>query len=67
MRHCQQTIGSQYFKTPRETVRSFVNLLSLIEQYPHKGWQDFIEHICIHEDINPGDSEDADDLVNFKL
>lgn len=70
MIHCQQTIGSAYFKTPRETVRGFVNLLSMLDQYPDKQWKDFIEQISINDDVDPSSVDgagDSDGLVNFKL
>lgn len=68
MDHCNKTIGSAYFKTPRETVRAFVNLLSMLEQYPDKSWRDFISQISIQEDAqNVGDGDATDDLESFRL
>ena len=70
MAHCRKRIGAAYFQTPRETIRSFVNLLSMLEQYPNKRWNDFIEKIEIQEDRPPefGDADGAAaDLANFKL
>jgi len=72
MHHCNQTIGSAYFKTPRETVRGFVNLLSMLDQYPDKTWKDFIENITIANDAEPNyhdviDDNTSSDLVDFKL
>lgn len=60
MQHCNQTIGAAYFKTPRETVRGFVNLLSMLDQYPDKSWRDFIDNLTIAEDVEP-DYADIDD------
>lgn len=66
MDHCQKTIGSAYFKTPRETIRGFVDLLSMLDQYPDKSWTDFIDQIQI--DADPGDdTADSDDLKSFTL
>lgn len=68
MDHCNKTIGSAYFKTPRETVRAFVNLLSMLEQYPDKSWRDFINQISIQEDVQSvGDGDATDDLESFRL
>ena len=69
MAHCQNNIGAAYFKTPRETVRGFVNLLSMLEQYPDKKWQDFINHISIEEENGkPGDVNDqSNELTSFTL
>tara|TARA_B100000446_G_scaffold121823_1_gene113793 strand:- start:2973 stop:4304 length:1332 start_codon:yes stop_codon:yes gene_type:complete len=77
MQHCNQTIGAAYFKTPRETVRGFVNLLSMLDQYPDKSWRDFVNAMQIAEDHEPDypEGEDAetssfgtsDELKNFTL
>lgn len=68
MEHCNKTIGSAYFKTPRETVRAYVNLLSMLEQYPEKSWQDFISQISLQEDAdNAGAGDAPDDLESFRL
>ena len=34
MTHCNKTIGATYYKTPRETIRSFTQLLFLLEKHP---------------------------------
>lgn len=61
MAHCNQTIGSAYFKTPRETVRGFVNLLSMLDQYPEKTWRDFVGTMTIAADKEPDYAEIVDD------
>lgn len=77
MTHCSHRIGEAYFRTPRNTVTAFVNLLSVLEQNPGVEWSDLIEKVEVAED--PGEDmseveEDAGsqspgegDLVNFKL
>ncbi len=72
MNHCNKTLGAAYFKTPRETIRSFVQLLSMLEQYPDKTWQDFVEQIQIKPDTEMRDnieqvSKSDDDLNSFKM
>ncbi|MDB6035323.1 MAG: hypothetical protein JWM16_5661 [Verrucomicrobiales bacterium] len=42
-----QTLGAEFFKTPREVVRSFIGLLNLLEQNPGKQWQDLVAQIPI--------------------
>jgi len=77
MAHCSDRIGEAYFRTPRNTVTAFVNLLSILEQNPGVQWSDLIEKIEVPEDRDE-DLEDADeevgaqssgddDLVSFKL
>ncbi len=65
MGHCFNTIGAAYFKTPRETIRAFVHLLSMLEQYPEKHWKNFIEQIHIEQDIEKSkkDSNEKDDIA----
>jgi len=50
--HCSRKIGDAYFRTPRNTVTAFVNMLSLLEQNPGTGWRDLIGMV----DIAPPDS-----------
>ena len=37
MTHCSGRIGDAYFRTPRNTVTAFVNMLSVLEQNPGRG------------------------------
>lgn len=69
MSHCNEKIGSAYFKTPRETVRSFVNLLSMIEQYPDKSWEDFIGDVEVRAEPHSGKDDQGNSvgLSNFTL
>jgi hypothetical protein len=39
MEHCSRTLGATYFQTPREVVRGFVSLLSVLEQNPGTDWR----------------------------
>ena len=77
MAHCSDRIGEAYFRTPRNTVTAFVNLLSILEQNPGVEWGDLIKRIEVAEDRGE-DLEDVDeevgaqssgndDLVSFKL
>lgn len=74
-----ETLGADFFRTPRDVIRSFVGLLNLIEQNPGKSWSDILgldgilskpsapmsaeEEIAINPDGVPED----DDLASFKL
>ncbi len=72
MAHCSERIGDAYFRTPRNTVKEFVNLLSVLEQNPDTEWQSLIGSIEPEDDVDPEagqvteDGED-DDLATFKL
>jgi hypothetical protein len=74
MKHCKETIGEAYFRTPRNTIKSFVNMLSVLEQKPDLEWQQFIGSVEIEKDIGPNltdlDDEyidDDDELSSFQL
>ena len=53
MEHCSKKIGDAYFRTPRNTITSFVNLLSVLEQNRQATWEDILGTVDIKPDINP--------------
>ena len=74
MAHCSKRIGDAYFRTPRNTVKAFVNLLSVLEQNPGADWRKLVGHVDVRVDrgagaAGAGDSgDDADDeLATFRL
>ena len=72
MAHCAERIGDAYFRTPRNTVKAFVNLLSVLEQNPEVGWQDLIGSVDVAtdsgDDMQDIHDDPADDgLASFKL
>ena len=72
MAHCSGRIGDAYFRTPRNTVKEFVNMLSVLDQNPGTQWQALIGSVNPEEDIDldgNGMVEEGDDdgLVSFKL
>ncbi|SDW85633.1 ATP-binding protein [Lysobacter enzymogenes] len=70
MEHCANRIGDSFFRTPRTTITSFINLLAVLEQNPGTDWQSLIGEVTVEAD-HGGDSDlpvDADDeLASFKL
>ena len=48
--HCSKKIGDSYFRTPRTTIKSFLDMLSLLEQYPQYKWSDILESVNIEKD-----------------
>jgi hypothetical protein len=58
MTHCSKKIGDAYFRTPRNTVTAFVNLLSVLEQNPGAKWQALVDAADIST-ARPDDSEPA--------
>ena len=72
MTHCSSRIGDAYFRTPRNTVTAFVNLLSVLEQNPDANWRELIGSVDVAEDggDDMSDSTDGsadDELASFRL
>ncbi|MBL7009547.1 MAG: ATP-binding protein [Planctomycetes bacterium] len=78
MDHCHQRIGEAYFRTPRNTIKSFVQLLAVLDQNPGTSWQELVGDLRVDDDRNPDfeplpeDAEDGagvgdDDLASFQL
>ena len=53
MAHCTRVVGEAYFRTPRSTVRSFVNLLAVLEQNPGADWRELVGEVEIEEERDP--------------
>lgn len=53
LRHCSQNIGEAYFRTPRNTIKAFVDLLSVLEQNPEIKWQSLISNIKLDNEVDP--------------
>ena len=74
MRHCAERIGEAYFRTPRNTIRSFVQFLAVIEQNPGTNWRNLIAAVEVAPDAGAAEDEageaetgDDDGLANLKL
>jgi hypothetical protein len=73
MTHCSKRIGEAYFRTPRNTVRSFVQLLSVLEQNPGADWASMVGGVEVAKDDGaaldkaPATGGDFDDLASLKL
>lgn len=79
MEHCQKRIGEQYFRTPRNTIKAFADLLAVLEQNPTVSWQELLGRVELRDESNPdleplddrGGSpdggDDRDGLATFKL
>ena len=49
MERCSNQVGEKYFKNPRETVREFVNFISILEQNPELEWQELIDDLNVQD------------------
>jgi len=53
MQHCRTRVGDAYFRTPRTTIREFLNLLAVLEQNPGQHWQSLLGKIELAPESNP--------------
>jgi len=79
MAHCLTKIGESYFRTPRNTIKAFLDMLSVLEQNHGVSWTEFLDRVEVAPDTNPdlvpleGDVPSPtinggnDDLVTFRL
>lgn len=78
LQHCSQTIGDAYFRTPRNTIKAFLDMLAVLEQNPSMQWSQLVQSIAIEED-HPSNTDEifvdegagkttkSDGLADFKL
>ncbi|MBF0263033.1 MAG: ATP-binding protein [Magnetococcales bacterium] len=68
--HCARRLGDAYFRTPRSTIRAFIDLLATLEQNPGVAWSSLLDTVELAPDLGgeidqPGG--DDDELVSFRL
>lgn len=70
MEHCANRIGDSFFRTPRTTITSFIDLLAILEQNPGTDWKSLIGELRVEADEG-GKSDLAvdpeDELASFRL
>jgi len=71
LRHCSEKIGDAYFRTPRNTIKAFVDILAILDQNDNLKWNDMISLIELHEervsDMPDVQSPMNDGLADFSL
>jgi len=74
MARCEARVGEAYFRTPRNTIKAFLDLLAVLEQNPGADWRDLVGRVEVEPD--PGEAATAggegsgaggDDLAGFRL
>ena len=66
MDHCNRRVGEAYFRTPRNTIKAFVQFLSVLEQNPGTDWRELLGGVA----PEPEDADDADmddELVDLRI
>jgi hypothetical protein len=70
MHHCNQRLGDNYFRTPRTTITSFIDLLTILEQNSQVQWISLIDGLVVQPDTG-GEADKAieseDEFTTFKL
>ena len=73
LQHCSQTIGDAYFRTPRNTIKAFLDMLAVIDQNPAISWDQLINSVSIDPempsdmDIDMSGMNEEDELADFRL
>jgi hypothetical protein len=80
LRAANERLGADYFRTPRDVVRSFIGLLNLLDQNTGKTWQDLLgadvfqkpeSPMSVEEEFAngaaPAADDSDDDLTAFKI
>lgn len=69
--HCSNRIGDAYFRTPRNTIKAFVDLLAVLEQNTTLHWTGLIEQVHLEEERNTDmpeiEVEGDDNLAKFQI
>lgn len=73
MEHCFRRIGEAYFRTPRTTIISFIDLLAVLDQNRDTDWKTMIGEVQVEADKVPTALDDlttaeaGDELASFKI
>lgn len=76
MEHCSKRIGDAYFRTPRNTIKAFLDLLSILEQNPTTRWEELLGTLEITPDTplaaidiaeDSEENADGEELASFKM
>ena len=71
MGYCSNVLGAEFYQTPRDAVKKFVGLLSVLEQNPGTKWEELLSGPSSKMYTDESKDEKAscrdDDLVTFRL
>jgi hypothetical protein len=57
MEHCAQRVGEAYFRTPRNTIKAFLDLLAVLEQNPGTDWRKLLNALDFLPDQAPAGAD----------
>jgi hypothetical protein len=58
--HCSKKIGDAYFRTPRNTIRAFLDMLAVLEQNPGTDWATLLGRVEIVREAVQSVDEDGE-------
>ncbi|MGB3643427.1 MAG: ATP-binding protein [Mesorhizobium sp.] len=75
MEHCNRHVGEAYFRTPRNTIKAFVQFLAVLEQNPGTDWRELVGKVDVAADAeassdaetDDGDADGDEDLASVRL
>jgi len=67
LRHCSKKIGDDYFRTPRSTIRAFLDLLAILDQNEGADWVTVLGTIDVAPDRPVSQRDIDDDLSTFAI
>lgn len=70
MQHCSKRLGESYFRTPRTTITSFIDLLAILDAHPEVLWTSLVEEHPVEPDrggVVDKVVEEDDELASFRL
>ena len=67
LRHCSKKIGNDYFRTPRSTIRAFLDLLAILAQNPGANWATLLSSVEVPPDRPVLQPDVEDDFSSFTI
>ena len=73
LKHCSGKIGDAYFRTPRNTIKAFVDLLAVLAQSDNLRWDQLIDRVEVEKEVNTDMSgldakkDEDSELATFRL
>jgi len=50
LHHCSESIGDAYFRTPRNTIKAFLDMLAVLEQNRNMVWSELVKSVSLQEE-----------------
>jgi hypothetical protein len=67
LKHCSKKIGDDYFRTPRNTIRAFLDLLAILAQNSGSDWATLLGSVEVVQDSPVSQPDVEDDFSGFAI